>query len=182
MDDDRDARMILRSLIYEAVFDWVGVDGGGGGMAVFGGGAPGAAGGGAIAGAAGAFAGRIENRTYVFADTNENMPYAVFVSSKVTKEKKAPLVICLRGAGGNARSLFVNNALQQAEDGGYIMVGVMGYAPMGGFGMDMSNVRGGGGRARGTTTGAAPAASTARRQRGRRRRRQDGGERMAGRR
>jgi predicted peptidase len=108
---------------------------------------------------------RVQDKTYLFADTNENLPYSVFVSSKVTKDKKAPLVIALRGAGGNPRSVLVNSALQQAEEGGYIMVGVMGYAPMGGFGMDMGSMgarggrggAGGRGRGRGPATGTAPA-------------------------
>ncbi len=34
---------------------------------------------------------RVQNRTYLFTDTGENLPYAVFVSSKVSKDKKAPL-------------------------------------------------------------------------------------------
>ena len=33
---------------------------------------------------------RVELREYGFKDTGENLPYAVFVSSKVTKNKKAP--------------------------------------------------------------------------------------------
>src|SRR5437868_14678083 len=32
---------------------------------------------------------RVELREYGFQDTGENLPYAVFVSSKVTKDKKA---------------------------------------------------------------------------------------------
>jgi dienelactone hydrolase len=117
-------------------------------------------------GDAGTLASRVQDKTYLFSDTNENLPYAVFVSSKVAKDTKAPLVIALRGAGGNPRSVLVNTALQQAQDGGYILVGVMGYAPMGGFGMDMSSMgaRGGSGargRGRGAATTTAPAPATA---------------------
>jgi dienelactone hydrolase len=121
----------------------------------------GAAGRGPGGGAAAGLTSRIQDKTYVFADTNENMPYSVFVSSKVTKEKKAPLVICLRGANGNPRSVLVNNALQQAEEGGYILAGVMGYAPMGGFGMDMGSMGGRGGGARGRGGATAPATTRA---------------------
>ena len=32
---------------------------------------------------------RVQNRTYHFADTNEDLPYCVFVSSKVSKDKQA---------------------------------------------------------------------------------------------
>ncbi len=89
---------------------------------------------------------RVQNRTYVFADTNETLPYAVFVSSKVTKDKKAPLIIALRGAGGNPRVFLQGAALREAEAGGYILVGAMGYAPMGSFGMPAGSFGGRGGR------------------------------------
>jgi predicted peptidase len=78
---------------------------------------------------------RIQNRTYLFKDTNETLPYAVFVSSKVNKDKKAPLIMALRGAGGSPTSLLVDPALDLAEEGGYILVGAMGYTSMGSFGM-----------------------------------------------
>ena len=42
---------------------------------------------------------RVQNRTYHFADTNEDLPYCVFVSSKVSKDKKNPLIISLHGLG-----------------------------------------------------------------------------------
>jgi dienelactone hydrolase len=78
---------------------------------------------------------RVQNRTYLFAETGENLPYAVFVSSKVNKDKKAPLIIALRGAGGNPTVFLRGAALDLAEEGGYILVGVMGYNSMGSFGM-----------------------------------------------
>ncbi len=78
---------------------------------------------------------RVQNRTYHFADTNEDLPYAVFVSSKVTKDKKAPLIIALRGYGGNPTVFLRGAALQQAEEGGYILVGAMGYNSGGSYGM-----------------------------------------------
>ncbi len=86
---------------------------------------------------------RVQNRTYLFADTNEPLPYAVFVSSKVTKDKKAPLIVALRGAGGNPTVFLRGAALDLAEEGGYILVGVLGYNSMGSFGMP---ARGFGGR------------------------------------
>jgi hypothetical protein len=88
---------------------------------------------------------RVQNRTYLFADTNETLPYAVFVSSKVTKDKKAPLILTLRGAGGNPTVFLRGAALKEAEEGGYILVGTMGYAPMGSFGMPTGGFRGRGG-------------------------------------
>jgi predicted esterase len=88
---------------------------------------------------------RVQNRTYIFTDTNEPLPYSVFVSSKVTKDKKAPLVMALRGAGGNPRALLQGAALKEAEEGGYILVGAMGYAPMGSFGIPAGSFGGRGG-------------------------------------
>src|SRR5690606_15595491 len=39
----------------------------------------------------------VEIRKYVFTETGEELPYSVFVSSKVRKDQKAPLIIALRG-------------------------------------------------------------------------------------
>jgi len=78
---------------------------------------------------------RVELREYGFKDTNENLPYAVFVSSKVTKDKKAPLVLALHGFSGNHGTFMRTAAVDAAEEGGYILVGVMGYSPSGSFGM-----------------------------------------------
>ena|SRR5262249_49567669 len=38
---------------------------------------------------------RVQQRTYSFKDTNEELPYALFVSSKVRKDKKNPLIVAL---------------------------------------------------------------------------------------
>ena len=66
---------------------------------------------------------RVQQRTYVFTDTGEQLPYAVFVSSKVSKDKKNPLIVALHGLGGDQNTMMRANALQLAEEGGYIMVG-----------------------------------------------------------
>jgi predicted peptidase len=93
---------------------------------------------------------RVELREYGFQDTGENLPYAVFVSSKVSKDKKAPLVLALHGFSGNHGTFMRTAVVDEAEKGGYILVGAMGYSPSGSFGMPF------GGRGRGPT--AAPAA------------------------
>ena len=49
---------------------------------------------------------RVQQRKYHFADTNEDLPYALFVSSKVTTTKKAPLIVALQGYGGDGNSLL----------------------------------------------------------------------------
>ena len=91
---------------------------------------------------------RVELREYGFQDTGENLPYAVFVSSKVTRDKKAPLVLALHGFSGNHGTFMRTGVVDEAEKGGYILVGAMGYSPSGSFGMPF------GGRGRG---GPAPA-------------------------
>jgi predicted esterase len=93
---------------------------------------------------------RIQNRIYFFQETNEYIPYAVFRSSKVRKDAKNPLIIALHGLGGSPLSLLRGNALDLAEEGGYILVGPMGYNPRGWYG-----VPAGGGRGRGPAPAAA---------------------------
>jgi predicted esterase len=78
---------------------------------------------------------RVQSRTYLFTETNEQIPYAVFVSSKVSRDKKNPLILALHGLGGNPLSLLRGNALDLAEEGGYILVGPMGYNSGGWFGV-----------------------------------------------
>jgi poly(3-hydroxybutyrate) depolymerase len=91
---------------------------------------------------------RVQNRTYTLTNTDETMPYALFVSSKVTKDKKAPLIISLHGMNGNTLTLMHRLTLDLAEEGGYIYVGPMGYNSSGWYGMPMSP--GGRGGRRGT--------------------------------
>jgi predicted peptidase len=78
---------------------------------------------------------RVQQRTYHFADTYEDLPYAVFVSSKVTKDKKNPLIIALHGLGGNPNTLMRGNLLDLAEAGGYIVFPPAGYNPRGWYGI-----------------------------------------------
>jgi poly(3-hydroxybutyrate) depolymerase len=70
---------------------------------------------------------RVQQLKYHFADTNEDLPYALYVSSRVTKSRPAPLIVALHGVGGDHNSLLRGNAIDLAEEGGYIMVGPMGY-------------------------------------------------------
>jgi hypothetical protein len=99
---------------------------------------------------------RVEIREYGFKETNENLPYAVFVSSKVTKDKKAPMVLALHGYLGNYGTFMRTACVDEAEKGGYILVGVMGYSPTAPFGnTNMFGGRAGPGRG-GPATGTAP--------------------------
>jgi poly(3-hydroxybutyrate) depolymerase len=91
---------------------------------------------------------RVQQRTYRFQDTNEDLPYALFVSSKVSATKKNPLIVALHGLGGDGNSLLRGNALDLAEEGGYILVGPMGYNPQGWYGSPViGGGRGGKGKA-----------------------------------
>jgi predicted esterase len=100
---------------------------------------------------------RVEVREYGFAETGENMPYAVFVSSKITKGQKPPLVLALHGYSGNYGTFMRTACVDAAEAGGYVLVGVMGYSPSAPFG----NRSMGRGPGRGPTTGVAPGAAPA---------------------
>jgi poly(3-hydroxybutyrate) depolymerase len=113
-------------------------------------GAPAAAG---QRGGRGAVDPRVQQRTYTFKDTNEELPYAVFVSSKVSKDKKNPLIVALHGLGGNQNTMMGANALQLAEEGGYIMVGPMGYNSSGWYGAPSTMAAGTGGAAGGVGFG-----------------------------
>jgi predicted esterase len=77
---------------------------------------------------------RVQIRTHRFADTNEDIPYALFVSSKVSKDTKAPMIVTLHGLGGTHTTMMRPNAIDLAEAGGYILLAPMGYNPRGWFG------------------------------------------------
>jgi predicted esterase len=106
---------------------------------------------------------RVELRTYHFTNTDEELPYAVFVSSKVTKDKKAPLVLALHGFSGNHGTFMRTGCVEEAEKNGYILVGAMGYSPSAPFGATMGGRgpgrRGAPGAAPNAAPGAAPAAA-----------------------
>jgi predicted peptidase len=69
-----------------------------------------------------------------FAETNQEIPYSLFVSSKVKKNKKAPLIVTLHGIGGTHLTMMRPNAIDLAEAGGYILLAPMGYNPRGWYG------------------------------------------------
>lgn len=104
---------------------------------------------------------RVQSRSYVFTNTGESLPYAVFVSTKVTREKPAPLIVALRGYGGNPGSFMWGPALKLAEEGGYIMVAPMGYNSGGNFG-NPATAMGEFGRRAGASTNAPGTNHTAR--------------------
>ena len=83
---------------------------------------------------------RAQDRTYHFADTNEDIHYSLFVSSKVSKDKKAPLIVSLHGLGAGSSIMLTKEAVDLAEAGGYILVGPMGYNERGWYGIPMGNI------------------------------------------
>jgi predicted peptidase len=86
---------------------------------------------------------RVQIRMHHFADTNEDIPYALFVSSKVKRDKKAPLIVTLHGLGGTHTTMMRPVALDLAEAGGYILLAPMGYNPRGWYGIPAGPRRGG---------------------------------------
>ena len=100
-------------------------------------------------GGRGAVDSRVQQRTYTFADTNEQMPYALFVSSKVTRDKKNPLIVSLHGLGGDQNTMVRETlrSVELAEQGGYILVAPMGYNSGGWYGIPPGAPRGGGANA-----------------------------------
>jgi poly(3-hydroxybutyrate) depolymerase len=99
---------------------------------------------------------RVQQRTYTFTDTNEVLPYAVFVSSKVTKDKKSPLIVALHGLGGDQNTMMRFGAVQAAEEGGYILVTPMGYNSSGWYGAPATMAAGTGGANGGVSMGGPP--------------------------
>jgi poly(3-hydroxybutyrate) depolymerase len=77
---------------------------------------------------------RTQQRTYEFDQAGKKMSYLVYVSSKVTKDRKAPLVIALHGLGGDANFIVRGRLVDLAEEGGYVVAGPMGYNESGWYG------------------------------------------------
>lgn len=77
---------------------------------------------------------RTLQRSYRFEPTGETLPYVLFVSSKVSPERKAPLIVALHGLGGDGNFLVRDRLVDLAEEGGYIVVGPLGYNVSGWYG------------------------------------------------
>jgi len=87
---------------------------------------------------------RAEDRTYHFADTDEELPYYVFTSSKISADEPAPLIISLHGLGAPPQIMCNSTTIDLAEEGGYIVAAPMGYNVGGWYGSPV--IRGPGGR------------------------------------
>jgi len=97
---------------------------------------------------------RAQTRTYHFEDTNEDLPYSLYVSSKVKKGQKAPMIVTLHGLGAPQTIMMGAAAIDLAEEGGYILVAPMGYNTGGWYGSPQFS--GGPGRGRGKAAPPAP--------------------------
>src|SRR5690606_24206002 len=86
---------------------------------------------------------RVEQRSYRFVDTDEELGYTVFVSSKVRRDTPAPLIVALHGYGGDSNFIVRGRLVDLAEEGGYIVVGPMGYNETGWYGSPVIVIGGG---------------------------------------
>ena len=88
---------------------------------------------GAARGPESASAGRVDTRSYRF-DASKKLDYALFVSSKVRKDTKSPLVIALHGQNEPPERL-ARILADAADAGGYIVAAPTGYALDGWYGI-----------------------------------------------
>jgi predicted esterase len=65
----------------------------------------------------------------------------------VKTDQAAPLIVALHGLGGDENSLMRGNAIDLAEEGGYILVGPIGYNPRGWYGTPVGTPRAGAAKA-----------------------------------
>lgn len=103
---------------------------------------------------------RAQVRTYHLEDANIDVPYCVFVSSKVSRNKPAPLIVSLHGLGAGPQIMCNTTAVDLAQEGGYILVAPMGYSIAGWYGSPVINMNGRRPRGPGSGPSAAPAADS----------------------
>ena len=77
---------------------------------------------------------RVQQRIHHLKEADEDISYVLYVSSKVSKDKKSPLIVALHGLGGDGNFLVRERLVDLAEEGGYIVVGPMGYNVSGWYG------------------------------------------------
>jgi len=88
---------------------------------------------------------RVQQMSYQFAPTGEEMKYTLYVSSKVKPDVPAPLIVALHGMGGDSNFILRDKLVDLAEAGGYIVVAPMGYNVVGWYGSPVIVMGGGGG-------------------------------------
>lgn len=85
---------------------------------------------------------RVHQKSYTL-PTGEEMKYTLFVSSKVKPGVPAPLIVALHGYGGDSNFIVRDKLVDQAEEGGYVVVGPMGYNFTGWYGSPVILIGGG---------------------------------------
>jgi predicted peptidase len=85
---------------------------------------------------------RAQQKSYTL-PTGEVMKYTLYVSSKVKPGVPAPLVVALHGYGGDSNFIVRDKLIDQAEEGGYVVVGPMGYNFTGWYGSPVILIGGG---------------------------------------
>ena len=78
---------------------------------------------------------RVHHRSYVMSETDETIPYALFIPSSYDPVRSSPLMVSLHGAG-RQYDWLMNYAgfLDLAEQHGYVVVTPLGYTRRGGYG------------------------------------------------
>jgi predicted peptidase len=77
---------------------------------------------------------RVQQCIYHFKEADKDISYVLYVSSKISKEKKNPLIVALHGLGGDGNFLVRDRLVDLAEEGGYIVVGPLGFNVSGWYG------------------------------------------------
>jgi predicted peptidase len=78
---------------------------------------------------------RVQERTYVFAETGKTIPYALFVPSTYSASKRWPLIVALHGLGRPFDWMMgYQGMIDSAERDGFIVVSPLGYHPRGWYG------------------------------------------------
>ncbi|MGZ3258361.1 MAG: alpha/beta family hydrolase [Croceibacterium sp.] len=85
---------------------------------------------------------RVQQKSYTL-PAGEEMKYTLFVSSKVKPGVPAPLIVALHGYGGDSNFIVRDKLVDQAEEGGYVVVGPMGYNFTGWYGSPVILIGGG---------------------------------------
>jgi len=85
---------------------------------------------------------RVQQKSYTL-PTGEVMKYTLFVSSKVRPGVPAPLIVALHGYGGDSNFIVRDKLVDEAEQGGYVVVGPMGYNFTGWYGSPVILIGGG---------------------------------------
>lgn len=79
---------------------------------------------------------RVQERTYVFPETGETIPYALFVPAAYDAGARWPLILALHGAGSRHLAVMrFQGFVDFAEQYGYIVVAPLGYHARGYYGV-----------------------------------------------